>query len=45
MLTSGEFYCYCPLDPGISPPSIDGDISHTDDLMELDDPEGVVSLD
>ena len=27
------------------PPSIDGDISCTDDLMEVDDPEGVVSLD
>jgi hypothetical protein len=27
------------------PPSIDGDISRADDLMELDDPEGMVSLD
>jgi hypothetical protein len=27
------------------PPLIDGDISHTDDPMEVDDPEGVVSLD
>jgi hypothetical protein len=31
--------CYRPLGPGTSPPSIDGDISHADDPMELDDPE------
>jgi hypothetical protein len=27
------------------PPSIDGDVSRKDSPMELDEPEGVVSLD
>jgi hypothetical protein len=27
------------------PPSIDGDVSHEDSPMELDEPEGAVSLD